>query len=188
MRDQKTYLFTASPKHCPSAPSSHPHTCPVPVGRTQAQPQSPEHVAWSTREAPSIWATCSVRLTLCGTSSRVACPSKSGRQVGRTSRIARPRSPQRSRASPAASCHKMSRAGLPRWWVHNVAPRPFSTRPKSVAYPMLWWLRQVAIQGSRFNDVLYLDTDSCPVRDPDFLFDTKAYRSTGVVAECPVPP
>jgi alpha-N-acetylglucosamine transferase len=38
---------------------------------------------------------------------------------------------------------------------------------------------QVAIQNSAFTDVLFLDSDSFPVRDPEFLFDTPEYEQTG---------
>jgi hypothetical protein len=38
-----------------------------------------------------------------------------------------------------------------------------------------------ALQWSRFAEVLLLDADNMPVRDPTFLFDEPAYRKTGAV-------
>ena len=38
-----------------------------------------------------------------------------------------------------------------------------------------------AIQWSRFAEVLYLDADNVPVRDPTFLFDTPQYAGCGAI-------
>jgi hypothetical protein len=38
-----------------------------------------------------------------------------------------------------------------------------------------------AIQWSRFAEVLYLDADNVPVRDPTFLFDTPQYAQCGAI-------
>ena len=40
-------------------------------------------------------------------------------------------------------------------------------------------LKSLAVVHSRFEEVLFLDTDSYPVRDPSFLFEERAYRWTG---------
>ncbi|NLF73509.1 MAG: hypothetical protein GX575_31110, partial [Candidatus Anammoximicrobium sp.] len=38
-----------------------------------------------------------------------------------------------------------------------------------------------AIQWSRFAEVLYLDADNVPVRDPTFLFETPQYGQSGAI-------
>jgi len=40
-------------------------------------------------------------------------------------------------------------------------------------------LKTLAVIHSRFQEVLFLDTDSHPVRDPSFLFEERAYRWAG---------
>lgn len=40
-------------------------------------------------------------------------------------------------------------------------------------------LKSLAVVHSRFEEILFLDTDSYPVRDPSFLFEERAYRWTG---------
>lgn len=47
--------------------------------------------------------------------------------------------------------------------MHNLALKPFS------------------ITNSRFREVLYLDADIVPVRDPSFLFDEPSYLQTGAI-------
>lgn len=44
-----------------------------------------------------------------------------------------------------------------------------------------WELKPYAILHSRFQEVLFLDADNVPIRDPSFLFDTPEYRETGTV-------
>ena len=44
-----------------------------------------------------------------------------------------------------------------------------------------WELKCYALLHSRFAEVLLLDADNCPVRDPAFLFDTSQYGKTGAV-------
>lgn len=44
-----------------------------------------------------------------------------------------------------------------------------------------WELKPYAIKHSRFREVLFLDADNVPVRDPSFLFDTPEYRETGTL-------
>jgi hypothetical protein len=44
-----------------------------------------------------------------------------------------------------------------------------------------WQLKSYALLHSRFEEVLFLDADQVPVRDPAFLFDCPEYCSTGAV-------
>jgi hypothetical protein len=44
-----------------------------------------------------------------------------------------------------------------------------------------WALKPYAMLHSRFRDVLLLDADNVPVVNPEFLFETKPYRSTGAI-------
>lgn len=44
-----------------------------------------------------------------------------------------------------------------------------------------WQLKAYAVANSRFAEVLFLDADQAPVRDPDFLFNTPQYQSSGAV-------
>ena len=44
-----------------------------------------------------------------------------------------------------------------------------------------WELKCFAVLHSRFQEVILLDADNCPVRDPGFLFDSAAYRKLGAV-------
>ena len=44
-----------------------------------------------------------------------------------------------------------------------------------------WELKCYAILHSSFQEVLLLDADNCPVRDPEFLFDTREYGETGAL-------
>src|SRR5210317_279550 len=44
-----------------------------------------------------------------------------------------------------------------------------------------WELKPYAIQHSPFAEVLFLDADNVPVRDPTFLFDTPEYQEHGAV-------
>lgn len=42
-------------------------------------------------------------------------------------------------------------------------------------------LKTIAVQWSSFEEILFLDTESHPVRDPSFLFEEPSYRWTGAV-------
>lgn len=42
-------------------------------------------------------------------------------------------------------------------------------------------IKAAAIINSRFQEVLYLDSDNSPTINPAFLFDTKGYRETGAL-------
>lgn len=44
-----------------------------------------------------------------------------------------------------------------------------------------WELKCYALLHCAFTEVLLLDADNCPVRDPTFLFDAPEYRKTGAV-------
>jgi hypothetical protein len=44
-----------------------------------------------------------------------------------------------------------------------------------------WELKPFAIAWSRFAEVLYLDADNVPLRDPAFLFDSAAYGEAGAL-------
>jgi len=44
-----------------------------------------------------------------------------------------------------------------------------------------WELKPYAILHSRFREVLFLDADNVPVVNPDFLFETPPYRTTGAM-------
>lgn len=44
-----------------------------------------------------------------------------------------------------------------------------------------WSLKAFATAHSAFEEVLFLDADNVPLRDPNFLFDEQLYRETGVL-------
>ena len=44
-----------------------------------------------------------------------------------------------------------------------------------------WQLKPYALAHSRFREVLFLDADSYPTRDPSFLFDWDPYRQHGAI-------
>lgn len=44
-----------------------------------------------------------------------------------------------------------------------------------------WELKPYAILHSRFREVLFLDADNVPVRNPEFLFEAKEYERTGAI-------
>jgi ADP-heptose:LPS heptosyltransferase len=44
-----------------------------------------------------------------------------------------------------------------------------------------WELKPYAILHSPFNEVLLLDADNVPVRDPEFLFETREFLDTGAI-------
>lgn len=51
-----------------------------------------------------------------------------------------------------------------------------------------WELKPFSVIHSKFREVLYLDADCVPVRDPSFLFDTDEYLKTGSVFWPDLPP
>jgi hypothetical protein len=51
--------------------------------------------------------------------------------------------------------------------------------PPQVSNP--WQLKAYAIKWSQFKEVLYLDADQVPVRDPTELFAWNQYRETGAI-------
>jgi hypothetical protein len=42
-----------------------------------------------------------------------------------------------------------------------------------------WQLKPYAIIQSAFNEVLFIDADNVPTRNPEYLFDTQLFRQTG---------
>jgi hypothetical protein len=42
-------------------------------------------------------------------------------------------------------------------------------------------IKGAAIQQSSFDEILYLDTDSYPLRNPDYIFETKQWKETGLL-------
>jgi hypothetical protein len=44
-----------------------------------------------------------------------------------------------------------------------------------------WALKPYAILHSRFKELLFLDADNVPVRNPEFLFDSQPFRQTGAI-------
>lgn len=54
---------------------------------------------------------------------------------------------------------------------------------KRLPHPNLggWQLKVYAVLHSPFRDVLFLDADNVPVRDPTFLFDSPEYRAAGAL-------
>lgn len=42
-------------------------------------------------------------------------------------------------------------------------------------------IKGAAIQQSSFDEILYLDTDSYPLRNPDYIFQTKQWNQTGLL-------
>lgn len=44
-----------------------------------------------------------------------------------------------------------------------------------------WELKPYSILNSRFREVLFLDADNVPVRNPEFLFETQEYARTGAI-------
>jgi hypothetical protein len=47
--------------------------------------------------------------------------------------------------------------------------------------PSPWVLKPFAVVHSRFREVLLLDADNVPVRNPEYLFDSPSFRRTGAV-------
>lgn len=45
----------------------------------------------------------------------------------------------------------------------------------------LFQLKPLALLHSDLEDILLLDSDNCPVKDPSFLFETKAFKDTGSI-------
>jgi hypothetical protein len=44
-----------------------------------------------------------------------------------------------------------------------------------------WELKTYAIKNSDFKEIIYLDADNVPTRNPEFLFDTEQYKKTGAI-------
>lgn len=44
-----------------------------------------------------------------------------------------------------------------------------------------WELKPYAIANSAFDDVLFIDADCAPTRDPEFIFETEQYKETGAI-------
>jgi hypothetical protein len=44
-----------------------------------------------------------------------------------------------------------------------------------------WVLKSVSVTRSSFEEVLFLDADNVPVRDPSFLFEIPQYKNTGAI-------
>lgn len=44
-----------------------------------------------------------------------------------------------------------------------------------------WELKPYAIMHSPFEEVLYLDADNCPIRNPEYLFEEPEYKNTGAI-------
>lgn len=53
--------------------------------------------------------------------------------------------------------------------------------PTAGRVPGGWELKSYAIIHSRFKEVLFLDADQIPVKDPEFLFDEPNYIKTGAI-------
>jgi len=51
-----------------------------------------------------------------------------------------------------------------------------------------WWLKAVAVRFSGFAEVLLLDADNVPARDPTYLFDDRAYTRPGAFFWPDLPP
>lgn len=47
--------------------------------------------------------------------------------------------------------------------------------------PGIWAVKPLAVACSRFREVLLLDADNIPILDPDVLFESSAYKSTGAL-------
>lgn len=56
-----------------------------------------------------------------------------------------------------------------------------NTRFKNGRVKVGWVLKSVAVARCHFSDVIYLDADNVPVRDPSFLFNTPQYKATGAL-------
>lgn len=59
------------------------------------------------------------------------------------------------------------------------AREKMSRRP--MRNPLGWELKAYALLHCSFREVLFLDADNVPVRDPSFLFETPEYRATGAL-------
>ncbi len=58
----------------------------------------------------------------------------------------------------------------------------FAFRPAHPAHKLMGWsLKTYAMALSKFDEVLFLDADNIPRRDPTFLFDTPLYKQTGAL-------
>lgn len=64
--------------------------------------------------------------------------------------------------------------------VHCVNARQVMNR-HSMRNPLGWELKSYAILHSQFREVLLLDCDNVPTRNPEFLFNSPEYRDAGAV-------
>ena len=55
---------------------------------------------------------------------------------------------------------------------------PEAERPRALGG---WESKAFAIRHSRFREVLFVDADQVPVKDPEYLFDSEAYREAGSI-------
>ena len=53
--------------------------------------------------------------------------------------------------------------------------------PKGRALKLGWVLKSVAIARCPFEEVIFIDADNFPLRDPSFLFKAQPYRNTGAI-------
>jgi hypothetical protein len=51
-----------------------------------------------------------------------------------------------------------------------------------------WWLKAFAVRHSGFTEVLFLDADNVPTRDPAYLFNDSAYQRAGAMFWPDLPP
>jgi alpha 1,2-mannosyltransferase len=66
----------------------------------------------------------------------------------------------------------LSRFDLKKWGVKAIPLPDFPVRYSSKPY---------AIVHSQFDEILCLDADNTPIRNPEFLFQTRAYQETGAL-------
>ncbi|ORE11301.1 hypothetical protein BCV72DRAFT_192534, partial [Rhizopus microsporus var. microsporus] len=57
-------------------------------------------------------------------------------------------------------------------------PRPIQSRRNA---DKQFQIKAAAVINSSFKEILYLDSDNIPARDPTFLFDTPEYKKTGAL-------
>lgn len=51
-----------------------------------------------------------------------------------------------------------------------------------------WECKSFATAYSQFSDILFLDADNCPTKDPTYLFDSAEYRKSGAIYWPDLPP
>lgn len=62
----------------------------------------------------------------------------------------------------------------------NIVFREITSEPVAGAWKQ-FQIKAEAIAKSDFSEVLYLDSDNVPLRDPTFLFDAPLYKENGIV-------